>query len=195
MKNNWQPRYAKGQDSLIHFTNTISMVMLKFGLFFYSNNKKEVIMGYYFRGIISNHEISNLIKTKLRNVCIIHLYNNLVTIPLTDELYDEINENQGVSFSHYEYLTDRVGLLCSDLSTICTIAYIEAEYFGGIGLQNGIVWNNEQVIYEETTSENAINKSLVYLGIKKLEGRDEFDTVGLGRHRFIDDWIRKEAHL
>lgn len=48
---------------------------------------------------------------------------------------------------------------------------------------------------EETLSDNAINKALEHLGITKTDGKDEFDTVNLRRHRFIDDWINKESFI
>lgn len=49
--------------------------------------------------------------------------------------------------------------------------------------------------FEETLSNSAINKSLEILGVMRLKEKDEFDTVRLGRHRFIDDWLDKETHL
>ncbi|QGQ96589.1 hypothetical protein EHS13_17765 [Paenibacillus psychroresistens] len=146
-------------------------------------------MGYYFRGMISTDNIVNISRDKYKNLNIINLYNNLVIIPLTDELFDEVNENRSVSIKNYKYFTDRIGLFCSNISMISKIAYVEAEYFGGIGSQNGIVWDKEKVFFEETLSDNAINKALEILGIKKSKDKDEFDTVGFGRHRNVDDWI------
>lgn len=48
-------------------------------------------MGYYFRGILTSIESLDSFKDKYRNLCAIHLYQNLAAIPLTDDLYDEIN--------------------------------------------------------------------------------------------------------
>lgn len=152
-------------------------------------------MGYYYRGILTSIESLDCIRNRFRNLYAIQLYKNLITIPITDELYDEINMNQGSSFKNYEYLTDLIGIFCLEISKVSRTAYIEAEYFGGIGTQSGIVWDSEVVIYEETLSDNAINKALEHLGITKTDGKDEFDTVNLRRHRFIDDWINKEYHL
>ena len=52
-----------------------------------------------------------------------------------------------------------------------------------------------EVIFEETLSNNAINKSLENTRSNETEEKDEFDTVRLGRHRSIDDWLNKETHL
>ncbi|KRF21786.1 hypothetical protein [Paenibacillus sp. Soil787] len=65
----------------------------------------------------------------------IQLYKDLITIPITDELYDEIKMNQGSSFKNYEYLTDLIGIFCLEISKVSRTAYVEAEYFGGIGTQ------------------------------------------------------------
>ncbi|MEK4661458.1 hypothetical protein MHH93_06135 [Priestia sp. FSL H7-0729] len=95
--------------------------------------------------------------------------------------------NQEMTIKNYEYLTDTIGKFCSEISQSGRTAYIEAEYFGGAGSQNGIVWELGEVIFEETLSNNAINQSLEILGVMRLEEKDEFETVRLGRHRFIDD--------
>lgn len=152
-------------------------------------------MGYNLRGIITSIESLNFIRDRYQNLCMIHLYKNLLTVPITDEFYDEINMNKGTTFKNNEYLTDFIGLFCSEISKVSRTAYIEADYFGGLGTQNGIIWDSEKVIYEETLNDNAINRTLEQLGIIRVDGKDEFDTVNLGRHRFIDDWVNKEIHF
>ncbi|MCG7379133.1 hypothetical protein MH215_19135 [Paenibacillus sp. ACRSA] len=145
-------------------------------------------MGYDFRGIVTSFDAMKRLKEKYTSTKIIPFYNELIVIPLTDELYDEINMNQGTTMPNYEYLTDTISYYCIEISKFGLVAYIEAEYFGGTGSQNAMVWDSSQVIFEETLSQSAINRSLEILGVCKLQGKDEFDTVGLGRHRDIEDW-------
>jgi hypothetical protein len=33
-----------------------------------------------------------------------------------------------------------------------------------------------------------INAALAELGVQAVDGRDEFDTLGLGRHHHVADW-------
>lgn len=152
-------------------------------------------MGYFFRGIISTSSIVDFCKIKYKNLHLIQLHHNLVTIPLTDELFDEINDGQGIPIKNYEYLTDRLGIFCSDISRFEKVAYIEADYFDGMGFQSGIVWDKGLVIFEEILNDNSINKVLELFGVENDNSKDEFDTVGLGRHRNIRDWIDQEHIL
>ncbi|MFD1887633.1 hypothetical protein [Paenibacillus wenxiniae] len=156
-------------------------------------------MGYYFNGILTSIEAWTAYKEKYNHLCAIELYQQIIAIPISDDLYNEINDetNNGqlTSAPNYDSLTDAIKQLCSEFSRIARTAYIEAEYFGGVGTQNGIVWDAADVIFEETLSEHAVNKALQQLGVIRTEEQDEFDTVQLGRHRSIERWLKEEQHL
>jgi hypothetical protein len=71
-------------------------------------------------------------------------------------------------------------------------AVIATEYFGGVGSQGAGVYRGvELASYEITT----INEALRYLGVKAQEGCDEFDTVGLGGHRSMPDYLGKYVEM
>lgn len=69
------------------------------------------------------------------------------------------------------------------------VAYIETEYFGGIGGQSAIVASNGTVLL--CASEQAvaagwaspINRALVLLGVQLDLGCDPFATIGLDEYR------------
>ena len=67
------------------------------------------------------------------------------------------------------------------------VAKIETDYFGGCGDQTAKVWENGVKIYEERDSFGPINDALEYLGVKRENGNDEFDTLGLGAYRDYQD--------
>src|SRR5262249_61635764 len=79
--------------------------------------------------------------------------------------------------------------LCCRLSRLGTVAYIEAEIFGGAGTQAHVIFNRGAAQGSAVVSEHAINEALRILGIKASGAFDEFDAVGLGRHRHTDDWL------
>jgi hypothetical protein len=72
----------------------------------------------------------------------------------------------------------------ADLSHRGPVAYVEAEYFGGVGEQRATLWRDG--VAEDLP---ALNEALRALGVRRTGGRDEFDTIGLGRHRTTQDWL------
>jgi hypothetical protein len=74
------------------------------------------------------------------------------------------------------------------------VAYAEAEYFGGVGEQRAVVWKDGQVTLLESELPGAINTALKTLGAQRAPSsmtgslQDEFDSVGLGRHRSTQEW-------
>jgi hypothetical protein len=79
--------------------------------------------------------------------------------------------------------------LCEQLSKQCTLAYVEAEFFGGTGAQAHALFSEGEAIGQAVVSESAINDALRYLGVAKGEAHDEFEAVGLGQHRDTDEWV------
>lgn len=118
----------------------------------------------------------------------------LVPLPASDDT-DRVGRFYGLSTSLRERLIAA--------SASGPIAYVEAEFFGGVGTQSGIAWSNGSAILgplhtqnkddEEpgytTSSDLAINEVLRLLGVQPDPDRDEFDTLGLGRFRETSDWI------
>jgi hypothetical protein len=90
---------------------------------------------------------------------------------------------------------DRVLAACSAKGPL---AYIEADYFGGTGTQAAQAWDAGKVVLGPLhltegeplpTTGSPISQALRRLGATKGNHIDEFDAVGLGRHRNTDDWL------
>jgi hypothetical protein len=79
--------------------------------------------------------------------------------------------------------------LCEELSNKAALAYIEAEVFGGAGVQAHALFSEGKAIGQVVVSENAINEALRFLGVTRGEAHDEFEAVGLGQHRDTDRWL------
>jgi len=77
--------------------------------------------------------------------------------------------------------------LMRELSSRGKAAYVEAEFFGGTGVQ-ACVLADHGCVEPPRVSIDAINQALRFLGVTKAEAYDEFDAVGLGRHRRTEDW-------
>jgi hypothetical protein len=85
------------------------------------------------------------------------------------------------------------------------IAYVEADFRGGIGGQGSVVWENGAVTlgplrcnHSEgrvpVITEWPINRALRHLGVIATPGRDEFDTLRLGRFGTTEAWADPAEH-
>jgi len=74
------------------------------------------------------------------------------------------------------------------------VVYAEAEYFGGTGEQHAVLWQDGSPRLLASELPGAINAALEVLGVRRTPSRtsstlqDEFDSVGLGRHRSTEEW-------
>jgi hypothetical protein len=79
----------------------------------------------------------------------------------------------------------------ADCGQIPTFALVMTEYFGGIGAQWASVFTAGRCI----GGVRDINDALRVLGVRAIGGADEFDTVGLGRHRHAPDRLDRYEDL
>jgi len=108
-------------------------------------------------------------------------------IPITDELLDEVGAS-GDSGRFYKF-TPAVAEWLGAISASAPAAYVEAEYFGGIGGQGAVVCSHGAQILAPIHEADAINIALRLLGISRGTSHDEFEAVGLPRHRGTSGWL------
>jgi hypothetical protein len=84
-------------------------------------------------------------------------------------------------------------------STTGPIGYLEAEIFGGVGNQRSALWAGGELTFGPVVVDDEqpwpdkgspISQTLVRLGVDRAGSIDEFDAVGLGEHRHIEDRLR-----
>ena len=70
------------------------------------------------------------------------------------------------------------------------LAYVETEYFGGTGAQAATAFINgrEAMAPEHASAAGPINQALRRIGVVREGANDEFDTIGLGERRRMDDY-------
>ncbi|MFC4312395.1 hypothetical protein ACFPN2_25150 [Steroidobacter flavus] len=101
---------------------------------------------------------------------------DIPNLPLTDEDEEPV-------------LPESLGALGRKLSKDGTVAYLEAQFFGGAGSQAHVLFRQGTMIGEPVVAGDAINQALRQFGVQSSSGADEFDGVGLGRHRHTDRWL------
>jgi hypothetical protein len=78
--------------------------------------------------------------------------------------------------------------IVNDLAEDPMLAVVETDDSGGVGDQAAVVYRGDRVVMApEVASRGPINAALRALGVHCVAGRDELDTVGLGKYRDFDD--------
>jgi hypothetical protein len=162
-------------------------------------------MVYDLEAVIASGQLLESQRERYRHAEVISLPSRLQLIPVTNELFAELNSGFPDVSREFasEKLSPAVVSWLEDLSASAPVMYCEAEFFGGIGGQLAVIWHKRQVVFGpvrtrsgqdgqpynvSSLSEMSINCALRELGIKAVVPRDEFDTVELGRYRHTKDW-------
>ena len=125
----------------------------------------------------------------------LRLDGGLSMVPLAEDLVSEIEQaglvSGGGSVSGaFEFLAAGIEAWAQSLSADTAIAYIETEYVGGEGFERAGVWSHGKIALGPLDGAGSINQALRALGIQPLPGVEEFELVGLGRHRSLDEWLQ-----
>jgi HEAT repeat protein len=115
---------------------------------------------------------------------VVALTDDLGLVPVTDEVRQDLRQFLRAGARSEEEVIQRWGAWASRRSTL---AFISADCyvdFEDDGVQDAVVWTNQRVVQ----SDMVINKALRLLGVKAEAGKDEFDTVDLGRYKDTAYW-------
>jgi hypothetical protein len=121
----------------------------------------------------------------------------LYVLPLDDDHHDALHAVYGTG----DWLESGPCLTTTDLefgkevSRGTLLAYLETDYFGGVGSQSAVLWREGALAVGPVTvaaggsrprSLMPINAVLRAAGVIASSGYDEFDTIGLGLWRSND---------
>jgi hypothetical protein len=131
----------------------------------------------------------------------------LTTLPVSDEVVSQLDPNSvgDERVPSGWMLQQPVAALGRALSADRRVLYIVSETFGGPGTKEAIAWHGGRPLYGPSGTydieadlepgyylapgDNAVNGGLRAIGVCAADSSDEYDTVGLGRHRMTDDWL------
>lgn len=147
-------------------------------------------MGYYLQAFICKEvDCENFIKT-FNNARRITLDQGLVLIPMSEELFEEINNLKlSPSIEKFEFINENIEQLILNVMENKKVAYIEAEYFGGDGGQSVIIWDQNKRLQILEFGQDRINQVLKFFGIIADKGIDEFETLGFHLRRSTQKWL------
>ena len=120
-------------------------------------------------------------------------------LPFTEAFAQELGEYQietrAALAKPIRYISDGLHALAIDLSHKSPVAYVSTYYFGGQGGQDALVWDKGTLQfsptspgYEQNWPNSPISQALRMIGVVAEQGMDEFDTIGLGKHRKTHQW-------
>ena len=120
-------------------------------------------------------------------------------IPLDRDFLLLIDGDQTTPATDFEFTLPR--WLSELAGCFSRSAYIEAEIWGGTGMQACVVLEQRGTVSEPLISSGAINfalrrmgiddgSSISFCGLSVPTGKDPFDVVGLGRHGSVADWLK-----
>lgn len=160
------------------------------------------------RAFIGKRDIISTFANNWMKANSIMLAQGFAMIFLTNELYDDVVELADsildIDFSmFFDYLSPSIYELLLQESRSGKLVYIETDYFGGVGRQSAILfekgvikiqphktetcWDEKTYsFYHKPEGDKAINIVLKELGVYKDDGKDEFDSIGLGNYRNMD---------
>jgi hypothetical protein len=152
-------------------------------------------MGHFVTGIITKECDATMVAEKIPFKHFHSLRQGFVIFPLTDELIDKyMPAPQNFNFKQFTYLSAELAKLLKRASSNTQIVYIETEYFGGVGEQSAVAFEDEEVIYgPNQATAGPINNALQQIGVSKSEGlHDEFESVGLADFRSSEELLGYE---
>jgi hypothetical protein len=148
-------------------------------------------MGHSLQALITKFSILRDFASEYDNAIVVNLeVQSMGLLPLSFAFLDEIkpDEQKGeFPYTGLVRLTKHLETIILPLSNEYPIAYIQTEYFGGVGEQGAIAWHMEKIVYPPSIvwGIGPINMALKKLGVNQKDGLDEFDTLGLGKFRNI----------
>jgi hypothetical protein len=138
-------------------------------------------MAYYLKALIGKKQTLETCASLVGNACIISLGQDMALIPLTREICEELGSSDPIE--NFYDLSVEIEAWALRISKAGFVAYIEAEVWGGVGDQGALGWNAGSRAFEPLRETDAINRVLKLFGVDCGSAHDEFEAVGLGRHR------------
>lgn len=148
-------------------------------------------MGHFVTGLIARPELLGSFAQKHSLHEPVELTQGLALLPLRDQDIDSfLAPPHGRHADGFTYLSDQLQIELVAASDGGEILYFETEYFGGVGTQGAAVYSNGALVFgPKSAEEGPINEALRVLGVSAGSKRDEFEAVGLDRHRHTEDWL------
>ena len=146
-------------------------------------------MGYTIQAVIGPAALLTTVVAEQPGAALIGLPQGIAMMPMTDEVFDAVNAGADEGLGFWKLPAGYPGKL-SAWSVAGPVGYAEAEFFGGAGGQRAALWVAGRLAWGPVSEGEGSPISLLLrkLGVTRGTHHDEFDALGLGRHRDTEDW-------
>lgn len=148
-------------------------------------------MGHHIKAIIGKQADIQKLADDWVYGKLIELPQDFGMVPMTITLLDDVEEITELSESELDCgldgLDESVIWLLENYSFHTKLAYIETDYFGGVGTQGGVLYENGREKISPQAGKGTINVLLKELGAWRKSDTDEFDCLELGKYRHFDE--------
>ena len=157
---------------------------------------------YCLRAVIASEPVLLKLVQSIEGARVVPLDQHLSLLPMTDALLEALTVAGAPGLDGFLDAPAGFGSVLAACSANGPAAYVEAEFFGGMGTQSAQVWDGGQVVLGPVVVEEGeltpaagspISQALRQLGVAKGDHFDEFDAVRLGRHRDTQDWLPRKG--
>jgi hypothetical protein len=159
-----------------------------------ASRKQGDQVGYSIEGVVGSAEVLSAAAAEHPEAVVVPLAQGFGLVPMTDALFDSISDGRSSRpFGFWKFPGGFELVLCT-WSLIGPVAFLEAEYFGGVGRQQVAVWARGSLALGPLSGpapagDSPISQALAFLGVKRGDHYDEFDALGLNRYRETADWL------
>jgi len=146
-------------------------------------------MGHSIQAIIAPSHAVELLCWRCPQLVRVETSQGLSILPVEAAFVDSaVAADEESCESGFQLLTRGFHQLLSEMSSGGSLAYVETDYFGGVGGQGAVVYSGGSIVMGPEWSESGvINKALKRLGIRRGLVQDEFSAIGLDAYRSNED--------
>ncbi|UFQ13651.1 MULTISPECIES: hypothetical protein [Streptomyces] len=154
-------------------------------------------MSYELRAVIAESALLASVTRGMDAARVVVLRQGLALLPMSAALSKAVTDAAQARRADFWNLPAGFDRVLADWSEEGPVAYVESEYFGGVGEENVAVWRDghltlgplhlleDELMPPEGTP---VCRALRALGAVAGAGGDEFTSVGLGEHRWTEKW-------
>lgn len=112
-------------------------------------------MGYELHAVIADEALLRAASPDIPGARVARLRQGLSLLPITDELFDSVTDGGSEGVPGFWRLPPGLEKLLAQWSAAGPVAYVEAEYFGGVGEQRAAVWAGGALVWGPTRAGRA----------------------------------------